>query len=77
MGRKPDYRPVGYVVSAEEKKITQSKCHSKGKGYLKKAGGGEWQMDWVCTCYKKCTVIEEVSTCYSSESNRLGKQGAA
>lgn len=40
MGRKPDYRPVGYVVSAERKKITQSKCHSKGKDYLKKAGEG-------------------------------------
>lgn len=40
MERKPDYRPVGYVVSAEEKKITQSKHHSKAKGYLKKAGEG-------------------------------------
>ena len=40
MGRKPDYRPVGYVVSAEGKKITQSKRHSKAKGYLKKAGEG-------------------------------------
>lgn len=40
MGRKPDYRPVGYVVSAEGKKIAQSKCHSKGKDYLKKAGEG-------------------------------------
>ena len=45
MGRKPDYRPVGYVVSAEEKKITQSKCHSKGKGYLKKAGEGSGR--WI------------------------------
>ena len=52
MGRKPDYRPVGYVVSAEGKKITQSKRHSKAKGYLKKAGGGEWQKDWACVCYK-------------------------
>ena len=40
MGRKPDYRPVGYVVSAEGKKIAQSKCPSKAKGYLKKAGEG-------------------------------------
>lgn len=40
MGRKPDYRPVGHVVSAEGKKIAQSKCHSKAKGYLKKAGEG-------------------------------------
>lgn len=40
MGRKLDYRPVGYVVSAEGKKITQSKSHSKAKGYLKKAGEG-------------------------------------
>lgn len=40
MGRKLDYRPVGYVVSAEGKKITQSKRHSKAKGYLKKAGEG-------------------------------------
>lgn len=40
MGRKLDYRPVGYVVSAEGKKITQSKRHSKATGYLKKAG--EW-----------------------------------
>lgn len=40
MGRKLDYRPVGYVVSAEGKKITQSKRHSKAKGYLKKAGKG-------------------------------------
>ena len=40
MGRKLDYRPVGYVVRAEEKKITQSKRHSKAKGYLKKAGEG-------------------------------------
>ena len=40
MGRKLDYRPVGYVVSAEGKKITQSKCHSKAKGYLKTAGEG-------------------------------------
>ena len=40
MGRKPDYRPVEYVVSAEGKKITQSKRHSKAKGYLKKAGEG-------------------------------------
>ena len=35
-----DYRPVGYVVSAEGKKITQSKHHSKAKGCLKKAGEG-------------------------------------
>ena len=75
MGRKLDYRPVGYVVSAEGKKIAQSKCHSKGKDYLKKAGEG--QKDWACTSYKKCTAIEEASTYYSSESNRLGKQGAA
>lgn len=40
MGRKLDYCPVGYVVSAEGKKITQSKHHSKAKGYLKKAGEG-------------------------------------
>lgn len=40
MARKPDYRPVGYVVSAEGKKIAQSKCPSKAKGYLKKAGEG-------------------------------------
>lgn len=40
MGRKLDYRPVGYVVSAEGKKITKSKRHSKGKGYIKKAGEG-------------------------------------
>lgn len=40
MGRKLDYRPVGYVVSAEGKKITQSKRHSKAKGCLKKAGEG-------------------------------------
>lgn len=73
MGRKLDYRPVGYVVSAEGKKITQSKRHSKAKGYLKKAGG-EWQKDWACTCHKKGTAIEEVSTYYSCESKRLGKQ---
>lgn len=40
IGRKLDYRPVGYVVSAEGKKITQSKRHSKAKGCLKKAGEG-------------------------------------
>lgn len=40
MGRKLDYRPVGYVVSAEGKKITQSKRRSKAKSYLKKAGEG-------------------------------------
>lgn len=40
MGRKLDYRPVGYVVSAKGKKITQSKHHSKANGYLKKAGEG-------------------------------------
>lgn len=40
MGRKPDYRPVGYVVRAEGKKITQSKRHSRAKGCLKKAGEG-------------------------------------
>ena len=41
IGRKLDYRPVGYVVSAEGKKITQSKRHSKAKGCLKKAGVAE------------------------------------
>lgn len=77
MGKKQDYRPVGYVVSAEGKKITQSKRHSKAKGYLKKAGEGSGRRIGLAPAIKSVPAIEEVSTYYSSESNRLGKQGAA
>ena len=52
MGRKPDYRPVGYVVSAEGKKITQSKCHSKAKSYLKKAGEGSGRRSGLAPAIK-------------------------
>ena len=69
-------------ISEKIKKIQEdiaqkNKYHPKRERESQESRGGEWQKDWACTCYKKCTVIEEVSTCYSSESNRLGKQGAA
>ena len=30
-----------------------------GKGYLKRAGEGDWQQDWVCVCYKGIQHLEK------------------
>lgn len=59
MGRKLDYRPVGYAVSAEGKKITQSKRHSKAKGYLKKTGEGSGRRIWLAPAIKSVQQLRK------------------
>ena len=59
MGRKLDYRSVGYVVSAEGKKIAQSKRHSKAKGYLKKAGEGSGRRIGLAPAIKSVQQLRE------------------
>ena len=50
IGRKPDYRSVGYMAHAEGRKSIKQTPSNKVN--LKRTGEGDWQQDWVCVCYK-------------------------
>lgn len=53
IGRKPDYRPVGYTAHAEGRKSIKQTPSNKGRAISRGQGrGGDWQQDWVCLCYK-------------------------
>ena len=53
IGRKPDYRPVGYMAHAEGRKSIKQIPSNKVRAISRGQGrGGDWQQDWVCVCYK-------------------------
>lgn len=51
IGRKPDYRPVGYMAHAEGRKSIKQTPSNKVR-VISRGRGGDWQQDWVCVCYK-------------------------
>ena len=67
-----DLHSAGCMARARRQE--NNKYHPKRERLSQEGGGGEWQKDWACTCYKKCTVIEEVSICYSSERIALASK---
>ena len=53
IGRKPDYRPVGYMAHGEGRKRIKQTPSNKVRAISRGQGrGGDWQQDWVCVCYK-------------------------
>lgn len=74
MGRKLDYRSVGYVVSAEGKKIAQSKRHSKAKGYLKKAGEGSGRRIGLEPAIKSVQQLREFRHTIAARASALASK---
>lgn len=74
MGRKLDYRPVGYAVSAEGKKITQSKRHSKAKDYLKKAGEGSGRRIGLAPAIKSVQQLREFRHTIAARASALASK---
>lgn len=74
MRRKPDYRPVGYVVRAEGKKIAQSKHHSKAKGYLKKAGEGSGRRIGLAPAIKSVQQLRKFRHTIAAKASALASK---
>lgn len=58
IGRKPDYRPVGYMAHAEGRKSIKQTQSNKVR-VISRGRGGDWQRDWVCVCYKGIQHLEK------------------
>lgn len=58
IGRKPDYRPVGYMAHAEGRKSIKQTQSNKVR-VISRGRGGDWQQDWVCVCYKGIQHLEK------------------